>query len=387
MKIVMLQDFFVGGLAYQENLLAKYYVKLGHEVVFITSTFTTVFDYVKDKYDSSVKKSIEYVDGAKIIRLPYSLNILNKLRKHGGTFKIFEAEKPDLIYAHDIHLNLTEAVRYKKLNPKCRIIMDYHADLSNSANGWISLNILHKIIRKKFLHRYLKHIDRIFPIVPASMDFLSEVYDIERNRMEILPLGCDRDLSLEILKRNNQASVRQKYGIAENDFVVITGGKLVPAKKTDILIHSIKNISDSNIHLVIYGKAMADEYDRHLKQLASSIKVTFTGWLNNQDVMEVMSCANLAVYPASQSVVWQQSVGMHLPMIVGDVGSQNAEYLNLKDNLIVLSKKDITVDKLTEQIVRLKSQPNVLEAMKQGAIWVAENYLDYRIICNKTLER
>ena len=35
----------------------------------------------------------------------------------------------------------------KKKNTNCKMILDYHADYSNSAHGWLSLNILHKIIK------------------------------------------------------------------------------------------------------------------------------------------------------------------------------------------------------------------------------------------------
>ena len=304
-KIVMLQDFFGFDYTYQENLLTKYYVELGHEVVLISSTYESVFDYIKDKYDKTKEKSVSEHLGAKIIRLPYSLNILHKLKKHAGVYEILEEEKPDLIYAHDIHLNLKEAVKYVKKHPECKIIMDYHADFSNSANGWISLNILHKILRKHILYKYIKYIKRIFPIIPASAYFLNKVYSVPYEDMKLLPLGCDYLKSLEVIQNTDQLAIRKKYGIDEDAFVIITGGKFDPLKQTEVLINAVEKINDSKIHLIVFGKASEEniEYENKLKGLVEKANIHFTGWLNNDSVLELMAVSDIAVYPASQSVL------------------------------------------------------------------------------------
>ncbi len=236
MKIVMLQDFFGIGLQYQENLLTDHYIRQGHEVVVICSTFENVFDYIADRYNPALPKKIVEYKGAKIIRLPYSLNFMNKLRKHSGVYEIISNEKPDLIYAHDIHLNLTEASRYAKKNRNCKIIMDYHSDFSNSANHWLSLPVLHKIIRKRFLYKYLDNLARIYPVIPDSAVFLNEVYDIPHSRMDLLPLGCDYKICKETMISVNKSKLRAYFGIKENDIVIFTGGKFNPEKGQNLLL-------------------------------------------------------------------------------------------------------------------------------------------------------
>src|SRR6266516_1450378 len=174
MRIVMLCDLYDETLQYQENLLAKYYVKHGHEVTIVAATFNDAFAYYADRYDKSAPPR-EYRDGSvKVIKLPYSLNLLNKLRRFRGVGQILTREQPDLIFIHDIHLNLSDAVQYKKRHPACKIIMDYHADYSNSAKNWLSLIVLHKVIRKGFLYKHRRFIDKFYPVVPASVTFLKE---------------------------------------------------------------------------------------------------------------------------------------------------------------------------------------------------------------------
>ena len=92
----MICDFYSETTQYQENLLAKYYTKSGHEVTIIASTFDSAFDYINEKYDSKIPAKIYNNNGIKIFKLPYSLNILNKLRKFSGILNILKEAKPNL---------------------------------------------------------------------------------------------------------------------------------------------------------------------------------------------------------------------------------------------------------------------------------------------------
>ena len=53
---------------------------------------------------------------------------------------------------HGIHLNLVE-VAHTRINIRMQNYYGYHATL-NSANNWLSLNILHKVIYKKFYNTF-----------------------------------------------------------------------------------------------------------------------------------------------------------------------------------------------------------------------------------------
>ncbi|MFC6267715.1 glycosyltransferase family 4 protein [Frigoriflavimonas asaccharolytica] len=384
----MLQDFYGLDETYQENLLTKYYRKLGHKVIVIASTYDSVFDYVQDNNDSKKLKSVVYEFGAKIYKLPYSINILHKLKKHAGVFEILEKERPDLIYIHDIHLNLKEAVQYVKINRNCKIIMDYHADYTNSAKNWISLNILHKLIRKPFFNWYKKYISEIFPVVPASTVFLHEVYNVPLSKMKMLPLGCDYEKCLEIQKNTDTEALKNSLKIHENDFVIITGGKFDPIKKTEILIKAVEKINDTNIHLIVFGKAAEQfkDYEEELFNIVKKSNVHFLGWIDNDRALEYMTIADVAIFPASQSVLWQQAIGMHLPLIVGDLGGQQPEYLNFYENMITIKTEDILEENFGKHILTLKNDPVLLSKMKEGAKNSAAKHLDYKIICERTLQ-
>src|SRR6187401_2742722 len=226
MKILMLCDFYVETLEYQEQLSAKFYVKHGHAVTVITSTHESVFDYMADRHDNSKAARTYEHGGVKIVRRPYRYNLLHRLKAFARLDDLLESEAPDLIFVHDVMLNLPDCVRYLKRHSGARMIMDYHADYSNSGKNAVSRKILHGICRKWFLDRARPHLSRIFPIVPASATFLHQLYKVPFSEMELLPLGADLEAISAARNSDARQTLRTALGISDEDIVIVTGGKL-----------------------------------------------------------------------------------------------------------------------------------------------------------------
>lgn len=388
MKIVMLGDLYDERLQYQDNLFAKYYVKHGHEVTMIASTFDNPFDYYAERYDRR-SPAREYWDGkTKVIKLPYSINFMNRLRKFAGVREILDREAPDLIFSHDIHLNLSDAVWYRRSHPECRIIMDYHADFSNSGKNWMSLLLLHRLTRKRLLDRCRPFIDKIYPVVPAGADFLNEVYGVPYDAMTLLPLGADTDLAIQTRQAREGATVRRQLGIAEDATVVFTGGKLGPAKKTHLLIEAFLKIADPKLHLLVVGDSgPADaDYKRLLISLADgNSRLHFVGWVEGPEVYRFMDACDFAVFPASQSALWQQALSMGLPLIVGHMGVADPSYMNLYGNLCILEEQEITPKVIAEKMREFLGDRSMLGQRQASALRVADELLNYHRLVEETL--
>ncbi len=386
----MICDFYSETTQYQENLLAKYYTKSGHEVTIIASTFDSAFDYINEKYDSKIPAKIYNNNGIKIFKLPYSLNILNKLRKFSGILNILKEAKPNLIFVHDIHLNISDAVCYKRLNDRsCRIIMDYHGDYSNSAKNWISLIILHKIIRKTLLYRYLNQIDRIYYVVPSSAKFLHEVYGLSYERMQLLILGADTDLVNEIRESDFRKVIRSKFSINDNCVTFFTGGKITRLKRTELLIRAVAELANVNLCLFIVGDCSEDEidYKQQLVKLAEGNKnIHFIGWLTSEEVYQYLAASDVAIFPASQSILWQQALGMGLPIVVGQVADQNISYLNNYKAIVTIPEAEIGVESIKGKLLEFVKNENYLKQTQLAAQITADELLNYYTIIKKTLE-
>lgn len=389
MKILMLCEFFNEKLEYQENLLVSYYLKNGHDVVLIASTIESVFDYYSGTKSNPILSSTYFYKGAKIIKLKNKYNFLNKIKKLIDITYILEEEKPDLIYVHDIIPNMLEAVKYKKKNPSCKMIMDYHADYSNSGKNWLSLRILHGFIRKKiFLDRCREHLSKIFTIVPGSARFLHEIYDVPYSQMELLPLGADTDLGKKIRESNTKQIIRDKLGIPSDAFVIFSGGKFESRKKFELVIKAVVNMGMSKVHLILIGDAGINnlDYKESLIELSKREKnIHFLGWLDSSDIYKHMDASDIAVFPASQSILWQQSISMGLPLVVGDTGGQSPEYLNKYGNIIIVPKDEISSETFEKEIQGFINNKEKQIEMQKGAFKITEEMLNWDNLIKKTL--
>jgi glycosyltransferase involved in cell wall biosynthesis len=113
--------------------------------------------------------------------------------------------------------------------------------------------------------------------------------------------------------------------------------------------------------------------------------VHFTGWLGREPIYRHLDMADLAVFPASQSILWQQAIACGVPLICGDLGHQDISYLNLADNIVVLRREQITAQHLAASIEAAVRGPGRLQRMREGAARVAAEQLDWNRLIERTL--
>lgn len=395
MKIFMLCDFYAPSLSYQENALAREYRRAGHEVMVATSTTESVFDYVNDRYDPARPASRDVAEGIHIARLPYRINLLNRVRLFARLDALLGEFRPDMIFVHDIMFNLGDCVRHARRHAGVRLVLDCHADYSNSAKNRLSLLVLHRGLRKRVLMRALPHLDAIYPIVPASLRFLHEVYSVPLQRMTLLPLGSDQQLATALQREDAGAALRRQLGFGGDEVVFVSGGKIAPAKRIDTLIAAFGSLPDPQLRLVIVGDAAAEDRDylaRCRVAAAADARVRFTGWLDTEALHRHLAMADAAVFAASQSIVWQQAIGMGCPLILGEPragagGDQDATYLNRGDNIIFAppGADGDAAAPLAAAMHRLAGDRALRAQMAQAAAKIGREFLDWRRIAEQTL--
>jgi glycosyltransferase involved in cell wall biosynthesis len=385
-KIVIVTDFFGEGLEYQENLMAKYYVKYGHDVTVLTSCFTNVFDYYADKASTLGLPSVSESRGYTIHRLSYSFNLLNRLRGLRGFSALLGQLRPDLIVMHDIMPNLIDAAGYCKQNKDARLIMPYHADASNSGKGWLSRRVLHGVLRRALLTYSKDRISRIFPVAPAGIDFLKELYGVESSAMELLTLGSDVDEIETIRRTANRSEIRGRHEIPEDAFVVFTGGKLGPGKRTELVIEAVANAT-APVHLLVIGQCEDPKWERILKASATECpRIHFAGWLATRQIYEHLYASDVAVFPASQSVLWQHAIASGLPLLVGNSGLQDVEFLNAGVNMTTLSAKKMTATAIEEWLDKVRQDDGLRAEMVKDAARATSEHLDWNHLIHRTLQ-
>lgn len=361
MKILHI-DFtgtFNEDMAYQENLIIKYNALDGHVVTMLTTSYE--WDEKGNiVYTSPVDKFIS--NGVRLIRLDYhkiiNLYITRKIRKVDNVYHILEQINPDIIFFHGLQtFELLTIVSYLKNNPKIKLVIDNHADFSNSAPNFLSLWILHKIVWKYICKKAEPFVTKFYGVLPTRVDFLVNIYKVPRSKCELLVMGVD-DEKLNRVKSNNvRNKIRIRFGFSESDFVIITGGKIDSAKvQTLLLLQAIRDIESKNIKLLIFG-SITEALKDQILSFVDNRNFFYLGWLNTDDIYDYFAASDLAVFPGRHSVLWEQAVGMGIPCIFKywhgtdhvDLGG-NCEFLYDDSKSEIISKlKEIIYDKVKYQ--------------------------------------
>lgn len=357
---------YTEGLNYQENNIIKYQAKDGHEVSLITTDhcFTEgVWGLCKTESD--------YVnpEGVHIIRLPFAFPIPYKFNRQIGIFKGFteklEEIRPDVIFVHNLQFqDLRRVAAYKKKHPEVRVYADSHSDFSNSARNWLSRNTIYRFWWKPCAKAAEQYVDLFFGVTPGRVEFVQDIFGISRHKTDLLVMGAD-DESVERAGRPEvRARVRDRFGIGQEDFLVVTGGKIDAFKtQTLLLMEAVKEIGRENLKLLVFGSVEEELKDR-LLSLCDGKKIQYIGWAKGEEPYEYFASADLAVFPGRHSVYWEQVVVQGIPMLCKywegtthvDIGG-NVEFL-----------KEDSAGLIREKLLELLEDPEKYRQMKENAL-------------------
>lgn len=371
---------FTDGWTYQENLLLKYHKKNGHEVTMITSKFK----YNNDGEIDKSKKSEYNYNGIKIIRLKtfFGLSISSKFKRFKNLYYNLEKEKPEIIFIHGCQfLDIKVITNFLKENPKVDVYIDNHADKINSAKNLLSREILHKIIWKYFAKMIEPYTKTFYGVLPSRSKFLSDFYNIPENKIKLLVMGADDEKVEEAINGNSRKKIRKKYNINEDDFIIMTGGK-IDDNKLEVfnLMDAVNDIKDDKIKLIIFGSIQSDYKNKFDNKLSDKVK--YIGWINPEKIYIYLNTAELLVFPGLHSVLWEQSIGLGKPCIFKYI--QDFTHVDLGGNCLFLHKND--VDEIKNKILKVYNKPSLFKKMKKVAETKGRTKFSYKKIAEKSIK-
>ena len=366
MKILhcCLANFYIDNYGYQENILPKMHKLQGHEVAILASTEIYV-DSSKLGYVEPSSYTTEY--GVSITRIPYTKllphAVAKKIRTYRGIKSFLYSFKPDILFIHGGQFaSMKEIVSYVKKHPKVRIYIDNHADYINSGTNWVSRRILHGIIFKWAIKIVEPYTSKFYGVLPLRVDFLKEVYNTPSNKTELLVLGID-DSNIDFANKHNiRNEIRQSLKISDNDFVVITGGKIDRRKNIHLLLQAVSEIGIKNIKLITFGTPNED-MKQEFEELSSGDSIINLGWITPEQANNYFFAADIACFPGTHSVLWEQAVGLGLPAIFKRW--EGIEHIDLDGNCMMLD--DVSVASIKKSIIDIYNNKSLFISMQESA--------------------
>lgn len=372
--------FYIDGFSYQENLLPKYHQKAGHEVQIIASLVT--FNKSGELTLLPRAKTYSNEEGITVTRLDYwPGRIASRLRLYKGLMRAIERFDPDVIFAHGPQfLDAWRVARYLRRNPDVRLFVDNHADHSNSGQSPLSRALLHKGLWRATTQVLARTSERMFGVLPARVDFLTDVYKVPKEKVSFLPMGADDDL-LQTVTPAAIENFRKQHDIAPEDLLIVTGGKIDYSKRGVLeLMRAVKALSDRDIRLIVFGTVIPGLREE-FESLVDDERLRFVGWLDNSQSTLCFGAADLVIFPGRHSVYWEQVCAIGTPLMVTSGNAMS--HIELGGNCSYLpsdSEKDI------ESAIRsLLDRPETLTSMTVAAQSSSRQMFSYRAIAEQAI--
>lgn len=362
---ICLANTFTDNYGYQENIMTKMHKLQGHDVRILASTETIV----NHKQLSYVQPS-EYINenGIKVCRLAYVKwlphKIARKIRIFNGVYKYIEHFNPDIIFMHCAHTAAVYPITlYIQKHPQTTLYIDNHADFINSGRNWISKNVLHGIIYRKFFQRTIPYTKKYYGTLPIRVEVCTTFYGTPPEKTEFLPMGID-DTAIDFKNRATiRNSIRKKLGILDSDFVIITGGKINKRKNTHLLMQAFTQIKNTRLKLIVFGSITDEMKEEITGYLMSDNRIKYLNWIPANKTYNYFFASDLACFPGTHSTLWEDTVGYGIPAIFKKW--DKIDHVNRNGNCLFLEEP--TAKNIQILLEEIATEPNLYQQMLKCA--------------------
>ena len=289
----------LGGMEYHFEDLACALKERGHSVTIITTHHPSGIEYEK-------KKGVEIYYLKKTLPGRYESGFWKEsVRKFKELEKI---KKFDLIWSESIaaHGYLKEKVKGQFSLP---VVLIAHGTfwgqlLTKLKRRTFSLSTIVGIFKNLYgsiLERKVySDVDLIIAITQIVAEALIKDLNVAQEKIRIIPNGVD----VEKFKPDNNLrnSFRKKLHLRENERVILSAGRLHPAKGVQIIISALPFIlKQIPVKLIIIGEG---NYGEKLRQLAKKLriedKIIFVGRVSREELTGYYNACDLFVLPTME---------------------------------------------------------------------------------------
>lgn len=388
MKILhcCLANFYIDDFGYQENILPRLHKSLGHEVEIVASTET----YVNNNELGYTNVSA-YVsnDGIPVTRLAYnkvvSHSISRKIRSYVGLKNLLNRFQPDVIFVHDVQFFSVYTISEYVRQSGATLYADTHTDCINSGRNIFSRWLLHRFFYRHCAQVLDPFVNRYYATLPLRSEFLQKNYGISSEKIALLPFGVD-DTAIDFSRREEvRKEVRCKLKVKDSEIVFITGGKVDMRKNIHLLLSQfIQALDDGKLSrsiFVVFGN-IAPEVEASVRPFIGHPSIRFLGWLSPNEIHKYLWGADLAVFPGTHSVLWEETVGLGVPAIFKRW--HGIEHVDLGGNCIFVDSHGI--GETIERLIEIEKDSRILDRLRDAAQTLGPSVFRYSLIAQKSLE-
>jgi glycosyltransferase involved in cell wall biosynthesis len=322
LRIVHVTSYQVPGFGYEEIMLAREQVRMGHSVWIVASNYLhPLGDYsvLEARFPvRQVAPRTEIVDGVTVIRQA-SFQIHNRVWIR-GLGRLVRSLRPDVVHCHNLlqfHPARLAAARMRAGTNKFVLLVDDHTLYNTKRNGLVAEAFY--TTYRHLIHAFIAHgVSTFTAAAEECQRFLVNECGVE-GMPEVVPLGVDPELFRpDAVRRSAQ---RSRFAIPSDALVVIYTGKIVSTKKIDVLIDAIAELKASEPSCVCL--AVGDAHPEYAQALAAQIDklglgahFRVFGSVSQEELASLYSASDIAVWPGAESMALFEGMASGLPVVV-----------------------------------------------------------------------
>lgn len=225
-----------------------------------------------------------------------------------------------------------------------------------------------------------KTVDRIVTVTKHGKEHLIEK-GADEDKIQVIYNGIDTD-PFKIQPNN---SIKKKFGLPENEKIVLYSGRIDPIKGLPYLSEAFQKVlkKHANCRLVIAGNG---NYETLIELTRSfSANISYLGFIPFDDLVQLYKAAYIGVIPSLEehcSYVALEMLHSGLPVVASKIGGLKEIFIHKENALLVDMDEDNTnvfgispnVDHLTEQMIYLLDNENEQNKFRENARNRAVNY-------------
>jgi len=306
----------IGGISPHVYFLSKSLVKNGVKVYVVTCDFPGA-------------PAHESVDGVEVYRIDsyknpspdfaswvYMMNL--NMQKEAAALAAKLSEKIDVFHAHD-WLVATAGIGLKHVFRK-PLLVTMHSTEIGRRDG------IHTATEKMISETEAWLTYEAWKVICCSQYMVSHVkwaFGLPDDKLVMVPNGVNTQV-YEDVQGQDCVPFRAKFALPEEKLVLFVG-RLVYEKGAHVLINAIPKIVDKvNAKFVIVGSGyMKDQLSNIVKSMGLEHKVMFTGFVDEETLLRLQSCADVSVVPSlfePFGIVALEAMAAKSAVVVSDTG-------------------------------------------------------------------
>ena len=383
MKIIhiCLAARYVEGFGYQENILPQIHKDMGYEVLILTSEYEFDNCYNKKKRASNYYIN-DYGIRVKSLKNSNRYGYISRFNDYEGVKNELKEFSPDIVFVHGGQfLALKDVLAYCKKHNSVKLYIDQHADYYNAPIDTIKQRIIHKYFFGFWMRKAVKYTSKFWGVTPWRCQYLNAVYRIPQEKIDLLVMGGDdRRIDFEN-KVTIREKLREELNLNKEDFVIISGGKINKSKNIHLLMCAVSEINIKNIKLIIFGQPLEDIKEEFF-ELAKNDAIKYINWIKAEDVYNYFFASDLAVFPGTHSVLWEQACAVGIPTVFKDW--KGMHHVDVGGNCIFL--KDDSIKEIKNVILGIYDNKEKYSEMREIAQKKGIKTFSYTDIAKRAIE-